>query len=209
MEIALYIGEDGIEKKGDVTYRKLNGEVCVGMTSRYIRQKWVEVVADLIRPERRGGAYPFVFAKAVQAVWKPEWLQTSIAMEHGEISPEDAWATMSDDLPDLGKDPRGEVDRIDTWMWSRLERKQFYICRVDLEDDSIAHKVHYMRDAVLCKGRLNVVNYRTDLSLSLADLEDIENPDTIVHPKLLTGDMLAANKVVLVCDPGDIVEDAP
>ena len=200
MEIALYTGPDRINQvdaKGS-RFRELNGSIVVCHTAKCIRQKWVEIVADLCRPERRGGAYPFKFAKSVQAVWKPEWLQTSIAMERGEISPADAWATMSKDLPDLGKDPRGEVPRSETWMWSARERKQFCICRLDCEDHTLAAHGYYVLDGKVHNGPLKRIDYRG--VWGVGDTQDIEDPEVIVHPKLK--ESFSANQVESVVPDG-------
>ena len=200
MEIALWTKPDRVDKpdaSGRI-YRKPKGAVCVAITSEHIRAKWVEIVADLIRPERRGGAYRFNFAAAVQAVWKPEWYQTFRAMENGEITPDAAWATVSKVLPDLGKDPRGEVPRSDAWPWHQQERRQFYICKIDLEDADIAQQGDYTLDGKACKGYLYKVDYASNLGLGIADVQDIEDEDVLIHPKLTT--MLAANKVQAVYD---------
>ena len=207
MEIALWTKPDRVDKpdaSGRI-YRKPKGVVCVAITSERIRAKWVEIVADLIRPERRGGAYGFNFAAAVQAVWKPEWYQTFRAMENGEITPDAAWATVSKVLPDLGKDPRGKVPRSDCWPWHQQERRLFYICKIDSEDATLAQKGNYTLDGKACNGFLHEVDYTNNLDLGSADLADIDNTALVVHPKLTV--TLAASKVQPVYDsiPGALV----
>lgn len=204
MELAVWTQPDRIEKRNGSTYRKLRGAVVVGITSQKIRAKWVELVADLIRPERRGGAYDFgPMTTSLQKAWSSDWYDAFRSMERGDITPDQAWAAMSGKLPELGKDPRGEVPITDTWLWGAGERKLFYLCKVDLEDEGVAQKIDYMRAGQPCNGYANTVDYANSLGMGAGDVLDIDNPNVVVQPKLNV--TLAASKVVAVAAPGDVI----
>ena len=74
----------------------------------------------------------------------------------------------------------------------------------DLEEPEIARKIEYIREGKPYVGYANGVDYQTALGLSPGELSNIENTDLIVHPKLTVA--LAANKVVPVCSPEDIIQ---
>jgi hypothetical protein len=88
----------------------------------------------------------------------------------------------------LGKDPRGEVDLVNTWLWSEYERKNWFIVVNTDETDLHTVKAWNGWQETIDGGKLIIhpktrIKYDTDLTLSKESLALVADKETIVHPK--------------------------
>lgn len=146
-ELALSITDKTAVLKEYTSLRPV-GTVVAGVSAQRKREKWAEIVCDLASPKKRDRFNPRFLSNAVmsETQWKvitdiwTEKLQRDYFEADGLgiqdpnriiaftqlwndfiVSPNSGWVDA------IGKDERGVVDKVDTWLWSKLERKNFFV----------------------------------------------------------------------------------
>ncbi len=204
MEIALCCHEQ-IRLCDTCTYRRPRGSIIVAIPQHNIRRKWVEICGRLLSPENRDNFKNIIIYRQITGAWKKSWEDASIAMFRKEITADQAWdAIVSDNFPNLGTDPRGDVPLTDTWLWSDWERRNFYLGKVDREDQSLANKILYKHNEGIAIGPSHIVDYRRNPLLSQGDIAKIENVNEKIDPNFKR--VWSGEWIVPTCDIGDIIQ---
>ncbi len=191
MEIALRTEPDSVDilpatkTKPERTIRRRRGDILVAIPMIQTRFKWVEKIGRLMSPALRH-RWTVPNRDAVLAKWNRGWFDAWYAMERERsLTPEQAWQViLNSGLPDLGKDPRGTTPRVDTWFWTKNERRIFLLGNLDSEDVSLAERGHSMRDGVWEIGYRGRIDYRTGLGFSSSERVKIEDRNHLRDPKL-------------------------
>lgn len=193
MEICLDIMEYREQRNGYL-YLQPKGGVVVGVTQKRIRAKWVEIFGELLRPKKKHLYEGIPGFDIITEAWKPQWYNSWRDMVDRKISADEAWAQITEDgiLDSVPTDPRGDVPLTDTWLWSsidgirsRCERKRFLILNLDYEDEELpTAKAEYEVAGKTIVGPTHQIDYEIDLSLSGDSLSNINDPNTLFHPRL-------------------------
>lgn len=217
-EIALRTTERKLQKAKYLGWRPV-GSTIVCCSDHMIRRKWLEIVCDLVAPYKRKGYTALPGYDSLVAAWTPQlreaWLEYDRPTKQYKLSrllqddafPQFVWGEIIEPiglLEDLPYAPEANVKVYDTWLWSELERKNYFvIVNEDADRQTVqAWQGTEERDAdtgevlpelgpdevygptinlaVVWKGQ---VKYETDLGLSGDTLANIADKDKIVHPR--------------------------
>ncbi len=202
-ELALRTTEFKNQKTNYLAWRPV-GSVIVALSEHQKRRKWLEIVCDLVAPYKRETYKAIPGWQALVDHWTPQlremWLDIDRPNESFPLGPllqdrpiaQKIWDDNVDSQLSsaLGKEPRGDVDFTDTWLWSEHERKTTFIVSNFDETDEAHLETYGEKLNGLDAGNIVFyskvkVDFKTDIpSLSPETIADIENPDVIVHPKL-------------------------
>lgn len=188
MEIAVYTGPTRYEvcrhpRRSNERwfFSKPNGSVIEAITTDRMRRKWVEICGYMMAPNRHHKFATFDLHDQLVAAWRPEWLEIYDKMRKfrkgrpAQLTPNQAWALIQPDLPDLGADPTGTIPRTDCWNWSDHERKLFLLMPVEDEDPSVCQTIRYRNGDGVVMGRSYTFDYHNGsaaLTRNVADIED-------------------------------------
>lgn len=188
-------------KRGEkaITWKPL-GSVISAHKDITIRMKWLEIVCDLVSPQKRNNYKGIPGYQYLCDHWTPElrkqWIDAGRPTEeepHGFIRLSKQCQKIWDEKVDpslistLGKDPTLIKNITDTWLWSEHERKtSFIITNTDIEDyawDVFGQGKTYVKEGHVIVAPGAIINYATDIGLSQTTLDKIADPNIIVHPR--------------------------
>lgn len=193
-EILLRTTEFRNQKPTYLSWRPV-GSVIEVIDSLRLRYKWIEIVCDLARPEKRKmytaiPGYQYLCDHWSKELWDAWWQ----ADRQNAFSDQDFANGFWEENIDaqliglLGKDPRGEVNLTDTWLWSEYERKNWFIVVNNDEEDATKVRAWKGRQETWDNEKLIIhpktrIDYETNLSLSAESLSSINDKNIVVHPK--------------------------
>ena len=202
----LYLFTKNLYKESSKTTKNIpRGSVLCAISPHRLRKKWLEIVCDLARPDKRHieayqriSGYNYICDHWTQELWNV-WFHVGRSTKqypHGgelfniESKAQELWDSYIDaQLPGLiGKDPRGEVNAVDTYPWGVRDYKDGLIIVVNDETD---HKIIKGWEKIDVADHDNKrrfkpckrIDYETKLGLSQGTLADIYNYDKPFYPK--------------------------
>ena len=151
-ELALRTTERYCEKTKYTSWRPV-GSVIVAITRQRLRRKWLEIVCDLMRPDKRENyrnipGYNRLCEAWSQELWD-EWFELNRPTKEYPLGPllqdESCAQKMWNErvvplgLPsDLPFAPEADLRVCDTWLWSERERRNYFIVvNEDASDDEV------------------------------------------------------------------------
>ncbi|MFQ5493934.1 MAG: hypothetical protein ACE5EX_01000 [Phycisphaerae bacterium] len=181
------------------------GSVLEAVSRARCKAKWLEIVCDLMRPAKQAQFTTFTYHSVLRPLWRPAWYELIRDVWRGNVGVDAAWTTVLADGTIQGAmptDPTGRVPVLDTWVWSDIERRMFFIVAMDEatmtsgQIDDAAGETRYVdppvdavEDAVVTPGLIRPL-HRIDYiggdvpGLSAATLTRIADRTQIVHPRL-------------------------
>ena len=200
-EIALRIAPRDVQTAKYRSFRPV-GSVVTAWSDRRKRRKWLEIVCDLARPDKRE-AYRERFAAntsvtaqqwgVIESLWTQslwgEWLDLDRGPESKDkdIAIEQLWQERIESAPgwksDLGFDVRGQVPLCEAVLWGRLDVLDLFIVTNQdlptaefegLKDDVDEAGVQYPR---------YLLDWESSLSLSAGTLAEIRDTKVALYPR--------------------------
>ena len=170
-------------------------------TDTRIRAKWVEVVCDLLSPQKRDQFTPGLIANcgfttdqiaALVSVWTNEkrnqWLGIAKQKDKKEKKKQldDLWADIVPEqiIADVGTDSTGTVNKTDAVIWSDADKMDYLIvCNDDVgnPEDLIGYEDSEVDGTAIKKQRYKI-NWETDIGLTETEKGNVRNPAIIVQP---------------------------
>lgn len=190
-EISLMTITKYIEKEKYISWMPKGSAISVIDTKR-MRNKWLEIVCDLMQPIKRDKYPNFPGREHIISHWTKQLHDEYVELRHSGVSLEkmdsqEMWDRVVDPqlIAQLGKDPRGQKDCTDTWVWSDYEKQVFFI--VVNENESLIRawegfNTRYDNSTIYVTPRV-VYNYEVDSAISSETLTDIADRNIIVQPK--------------------------
>jgi len=193
-EVALNLTPHDL-RKGTYRFVCPEGAVIEAITDERRRRKWIEIICDLSSPRKRDHYRRIPGWKRICEAWSPQLRTAWMDLERGKHrlagwSDAEFWAHHIEPLgllADLPQAPGTDRRVYETWLWSQHERKVFFIVVNDDEPDVEIWRRKRMTGAaeegnmVIRPGR--VLNFRTDIGLSLDTVAKILDPARLVHPR--------------------------
>ena len=177
-----------INAKEKHTVIKPRGGVVSVVSNHKIRNKWIEIICDLMSPMKRENYTGLPHYDIMAAAWSRElW---SKWLERDWISTE-FW---NENIVPLGilsqfdNAPESAKPLYETWLWSPTERKQFFIVYNDDATDEDLAAMNMQVEKQDVKERLYLApaksyDYTKDVAISKDTLAKIDDPTQIVNPR--------------------------
>ena len=199
--------EDVSKNNGNYISWRPTGTVQCALSSRQIRNKWLEIICSFPDPKRKHDPKHETIPgwTAIVSAWTPKLRAAWFDARHSGVlqSPtllDDFWTEQIeplDLLANLGKEPVGIANIYDTWLWSDYERKRFFIQPVTEPDadiieamqgyfaaDATGHEIDDPKAQPTYFLPHRVLDWRTEIvELNEATKIEIANKGTIVQPR--------------------------
>jgi len=192
-EVSLRTRELYNKKEKYIAWKPIGSVVSV-INYRRMRLKWIEIICDLARPEKRASYEGFPGWTYICQHWSRDKWEAWREEDVGKTlikNMDTFWKTYCEEslISALGKDPRGQKNLTDTWLWSEHERKIFFIVVNEDEVDEVKVDnwqgvAEQFQNGDLFITKKTRVKFQTDIpSISDKTQDDIMNPDIVIHPK--------------------------
>jgi len=182
-----------INAKEKHTVVKPRGGVVTAISDRKIRNKWIEIICDLMSPMKRdkytGLPHWDIMAAAWTAGLRQLWIDWGRSAK--PVTTDKFWI---DSIVPLGlvsqfdNAPESTKPLYETWLWSPTERKHFFIAYNDDATDEDLRAMNTLVEKQDTKERLYLVpgkqyDYEKDITISNDTLVKINDPTQIVNPR--------------------------
>lgn len=192
MEVLLRIRAQQVDR-GDFIATRPKGSIVAGKLQREIDEKWLEIIGDLLSPEKRSQYTKFQYYDSVVRAWKPLYRRLYQRHQLGQLTLSQAWKQLLQDGDidlELPTDRRNTHKIYRSWPWSETERRLWLPASIDETGKTEAELLDLYTADRWTRGRDTYVgpkwnlDYRTAMGYRPTEIADIENYNVSMHPRI-------------------------
>ena len=193
-EIALSLVDKQRTSRGNVIHTKTSGSILFAPTNQAIKTKWLEIICDLIAPEKRDNYLNIpgysnliqYWTRSIQRQWGRSQLHPN---NKSYINPLEVYNNIIDKygqwIDNMPSDARGDVNITTTWLWSLQELKHFLILKLDQNIEHLDKNIQYIQKdtKLVVQGPQWFIDWQNDLGFTTQTKSEILDTNLIFHPR--------------------------